>query len=215
MTLRKKARTKFVRYLGKQFRDDKTLLQVYSRDMAELPSTTKLLIKNIPDGIILPRNIKDIQQAYKVANETRVPLIPRSAGTSGFGGSIPYKKGVILDGKGLESDIIVEPFDQSVLVSPSMVFSELQRYLKMQGVSLCVFPSSYYSATLGGFIAHGGYGVGSAQYGGWTFLSTRVFIIIFTSKRTIITFTRTPSVRHLPTIHKNRVLFIYVLAKFR
>ncbi len=166
MTLRKKARNKFVKHLGKQFRDDKTLLQVYSRDMAELPSTTKLLIRNIPDGIILPRNIKDIQQAYKVANETKVPLIPRSAGTSGFGGSIPYKKGVILDGKGLESDIIVEPFDQSVLVSPSMVFSELQRYLKMQGVSLCVFPSSYYSATLGGFIAHGGYGVGSAQYGG-------------------------------------------------
>ncbi|MEE9410897.1 MAG: FAD-binding oxidoreductase, partial [Candidatus Heimdallarchaeota archaeon] len=166
MALKKKARSRFIRYLGKQFRDDSTILQLYSRDMAELPSLTKILYKNIPDAVILPRNTEDIQKIYQIANENNVSITPRSGGTAGFGGAITYKKGIVVDCKGIESELYIDPLEQTVTASPSIIFSDLQRQLKQQGFSLCAFPSSYYSATIGGWIAHGGFGVGSSQYGG-------------------------------------------------
>ena len=166
MTLKNKIRTKFVRLLGKGFRDDETTLRIYSRDLADLPSLTRLFYNSFPDAVALPTNVDEVSRLYKLATESKVPITPRSGGTAGFGGSITYKKGIIVDVKGLESELLIEPFDQSVLVSPSTVISELQRKLKLQGFSLCSYPSSFHSATIGGWIAHGGYGVGSAQYGG-------------------------------------------------
>jgi len=166
MTLKKKVRAKFVKHLGKQFREDDTSLRVYSRDMSDLPSLTKIFFKNTPDAIILPKTVDEVQKLYELATENKVAITPRSGGTTGFGGSVTYNKGIILDVKGLESETLIEPIDQSVTVSPSIIFSELQRYLKLNGFSLCSFPSSFYSATVGGWIAHGGYGIGSAKYGG-------------------------------------------------
>ncbi|MHA2358058.1 MAG: FAD-binding oxidoreductase [Candidatus Heimdallarchaeaceae archaeon] len=166
MTLKKKTRAKFVRHLGKQFKEDDTSLRIYSRDMSDLPSITKMFFKSVPDAIILPKTINEVQKLYELATENRVPVTPRSGGTTGFGGSVTYNKGIILDVKGLESEILIEPIDQSVTVNPSIIFSDLQRYLELDGFSLCSFPSSFHSATVGGWIAHGGYGIGSAKYGG-------------------------------------------------
>ena len=166
MTLKNKIRTKFVRLSGKGFRDDETTLRIYSRDLADLPSLTRLFYNSFPDAVVLPTSVDETKKLYELATENNVPITPRSGGTAGFGGSITYKKGIIVDVKGLESELLIEPFDQSVLVSPSTVISELQRKLKLQGFSLCSYPSSFHSATIGGWIAHGGYGVGSAQYGG-------------------------------------------------
>ncbi len=166
MTLKKKARSRFVRFLGKQLREDRTTLQIYSRDMADLPSLVSIFFQNIPDGVILASSVKDIQTIYSVANETKTPITQRAAGTAGLGGSITYKKGLVIDTKGFEQHYLVNPLDQTVVVSPSYVFSDLQRKLKLEGFSLCSYPSSYHSATIGGWIAHGGHGIGSAQYGG-------------------------------------------------
>lgn len=166
MVLKKKTRLRFIRYLGKHFRDDRTTLHIYSRDMAELPPLTKIMFQSTPDAVILPRTIEDVQRIYQLANETSVPITLRSGGTAGFGGAITYKKGIVVDGKGIESEIFVEPLEQSVTSSPSMIFSDMQRILNLQGFSLCAYPSSYNSATIGGWISHGGYGVGSSQYGG-------------------------------------------------
>ena len=166
MTLKKTTRTRFTRYLGKNFRDDYTTLQIYSRDMSNLPKVVKLFVGNLPDGVIQVRNTEDMQKIYEIANETRVPITQRGGGTAGFGGSVPYKKGVVVDTKGLESHFLVDPLELTVTTSPSIVFSDLQRQLNLEGFSLCSYPSSFHSATVGGWIAHGGYGIGSIQYGG-------------------------------------------------
>ncbi len=166
MTLKKTTRTSFTRHLGKNFKDDYTTLQVYSRDMADLPKQVKLFIGNVPDGVIQVRTKEDMQKIYQIANETKVPITQRSGGTAGFGGSVPYKKGVVVDTKGLEHHFLVDPLELTVTTNPSVVFSDLQRQLNLEGFSLCAYPSSFHSATVGGWIAHGGHGIGSIQYGG-------------------------------------------------
>ena len=166
MTLKKSARTRFVRFIGKKMRDDLTTVNVYSRDMADLPSLVKIFFKNIPDGVILPNSIEDLQTIYAIANETKTPITQRGAGTAGLGGSMTYNGGLVVDTKGLEPKFFFDPLEQTVTIHPSYVFSDLQRELKLQGLSLCAYPSSYHSGTIGGWIAHGGHGIGSAQYGG-------------------------------------------------
>ena len=163
--MKKKARTKFVRFFRKQMKEDKTSVLVYSRDVSELPSLTKLLFNNIPDGIILPNTAEDVQKIFELANETKTPIVPRSNGTTGFGGCIPYNKGLVVDCKGLKREILIEPIDQTVTTHPGIIFADLQKKLKLQGFSLCSYPSSYHSATIGGWISHGGHGIGSIQYG--------------------------------------------------
>ncbi len=166
MTLKKNTRISFTRHLGKNFKDDYTTLQVYSRDMADLPKLVKPFIGNVPDGVIQVRTKEDMQKIYEIANETKVPITQRGGGTAGFGGSVPYKKGIVVDTKGLEHHFLVDPLELTVTINPSVVFSDLQRQLELEGFSLCSYPSSFHSATVGGWIAHGGYGVGSIQYGG-------------------------------------------------
>ncbi|MHA1954591.1 MAG: FAD-binding oxidoreductase [Candidatus Heimdallarchaeaceae archaeon] len=166
MTLKNKVRTKFVRHLGKCFRDDETTIRIYSRDLADLPPLTRLFYNSTADAVVLPSTTDEVKKLFELATENKIPITPRSGGTAGLGGCVTYKKGIIVDVKGLESELLIEPFDQSVLVSPSTVISELQRQLNLQGFSLCSYPSSFHSATIGGWIAHGGYGVGSAKFGG-------------------------------------------------
>ncbi|MHA1397286.1 MAG: FAD-binding oxidoreductase [Candidatus Heimdallarchaeaceae archaeon] len=168
MTLKKKVRTKFVKYFSKRFRDDKTTLMMYARDMSDLPSPVKLLFKTIPNGVILPQSTEEIQKIFKLAKENNISIVPRGNGTAGFGGAVVYNKGIVVDCKGIESEIFLDPFEQSVIVPPSILFNDLQKKLKLDGFSLCVHPSSIYSATVGGWISHGGYGVGSVKYGGAT-----------------------------------------------
>ena len=166
MTLKKNARSRFVRFIGKKLREDHSTLKVYSRDMADLPSLVKIFFKNTPDGVIMANTVEDMQTIYAIANETKTPITQRGAGTAGLGGSITYNGGLVVDTKGFETKFFFDPLEQTVTIHPSYVFSDLQRELKLQGLSLCSYPSSYHSATVGGWIAHGGHGIGSAQYGG-------------------------------------------------
>ncbi len=166
MTLNKKARSRFVRFIGKKLREDKTTLMVYSRDMSDLPSLVSIFFRNIPDGVILANTVEDIQTIYSIANETKTPITQRAAGTAGLGGCVTYNGGLVVDTKGFEHKLFFDPLEQTVTITPSYVFSDLQRELKLQGLSLCSYPSSFHSATVGGWIAHGGYGFGSAKYGG-------------------------------------------------
>ncbi|MCE7742759.1 MAG: FAD-binding oxidoreductase [Candidatus Heimdallarchaeota archaeon] len=166
MTLKRNVRSRFVRFIGKKLREDRTTLQVYSRDMSDLPSLVSIFFKNIPDGVILASSVEDIQTIYSIANETKTPITQRAAGTAGLGGSVTYNGGLVVDTKGFEQKFFFDPLEQTVTINPSYVFSDLQRELKLQGLSLCSYPSSYHSATIGGWIAHGGHGIGSAQYGG-------------------------------------------------
>jgi FAD/FMN-containing dehydrogenase len=97
MTLKTRARSKFSRAFGKNFQDTLIIRLLYSRDIVALPSITKLVVSNIPDGVVLIKEIEDIVKVFQIANEEKIPVIPRLGATSGFGGCLPYKKGVVVD----------------------------------------------------------------------------------------------------------------------
>ena len=61
--------------------EDETELLVYECD--GLP-----LFKNRPDVVVFPRTTEQVAQVVRIANEFRIPFLPRGAGTGLSGGAL-------------------------------------------------------------------------------------------------------------------------------
>jgi FAD/FMN-containing dehydrogenase len=108
------------------------------------------------------------QEVFKVAAlcyRLGVPLTARGAGTGNYGQSVPLHGGVVLDTSGLDQ---VRSFDSATGVlsaEPGCRLFDLDQWLQPKGWALRLAPSTWRTATLGGFIAGGSSGVGSLRWG--------------------------------------------------
>ena len=72
--------------------------EMYSHDIGDLPPVMmKMLFRNMPDYVVQPRNINEIQTILRFANEYKIPVTTRGAASWGFGGVIPVKGGIVID----------------------------------------------------------------------------------------------------------------------
>ncbi len=139
----------------------------YSRDS----STQKLLevkagrISQLPDVVVLPKNEEEISQVLKLANENKIPVVPYGGGSGVCGAAIPSKGGISLDVKRLDQILSLDAQNLKVKVQPGIVGEILERRLNEAGYTLGHFPSSIYSATLGGYLACRSAGQLSTKYG--------------------------------------------------
>lgn len=138
---------------------------VYSHDMGVLPSQVMKLIDNIPDAVVQPVSVEEIILVTKLAGDYKCPLIPRGSGTSGFGGALPTRGGIILDLVRLNKVVSIDTNNQTVTVEPGVVWGDLQDYLQARGFALRLYPSSAPSASVAGWVAQGGSGYGSYEFG--------------------------------------------------
>ncbi|MGY5875391.1 MAG: NADH-quinone oxidoreductase subunit NuoB [Candidatus Thorarchaeota archaeon] len=154
----------------KQLFGDRTItakaeLIIHASDVGALPKQVGLMMNHKPDAIVQPLTPEDVQTLYKFANEEKVPLVPRGAGTSGYGGAIPRKGGIIVDMRRMDSILEIDAENLTVTTEPGISWSNLQFELNRQNLDLRCYPSSSLSATVGGWVAQGGDGIGSLKYG--------------------------------------------------
>lgn len=138
---------------------------VYSHDMGVLPSQVMKLIDNMPQAVAQPVSAEEVMAVIKLANEHKWPLVPRGSGTSGFGGALPTRGGIVLDFTRMNKIIGIDDQKLTVAVEPGAVWSELEDNLKARGYGLRLYPSSAPSASVAGWVAQGGSGYGSYEYG--------------------------------------------------
>src|SRR3990170_2889449 len=70
--------------------DDPETLKSYSKDYSLTPSC-------LPFYIAIPKDTFAIQKIVRLANETRIPLIPLSSGIHLHGGTVPSQGGIVID----------------------------------------------------------------------------------------------------------------------
>ncbi|ADG81421.1 FAD-binding and (Fe-S)-binding domain-containing protein [Thermincola potens] len=150
---------------GDRVRFNKVERLVYSHDMGVLPSQVMKLIDTMPDAVAQPVSEEEVIAATNLAREFSWPLIPRGSGTSGFGGALPTRGGIVLDFVRMNRIIAVDEHNLTVTVEPGVVWGDLQEYLQAKGFDLRLYPSSTPSATVAGWVAQGGSGYGSFEYG--------------------------------------------------
>ncbi len=138
---------------------------LYSHDVANLPSAVEKMVLKTADAVVQPVSTEEVLQLVKFARTKKIPLVPRGAATSGYGGVIPIKGGIVVSFTHLNKVIKIDKANKTVTVQPGVIWQKLDNILHEEGLGLCLYPSSAPGATVGGWIAQGGSGIGSYEYG--------------------------------------------------
>ncbi len=157
----------------------KTERRLYGHDIAALPGLIKpLLGDTIPDAVVQPETEKELVSLVHWARENNIPLTPRGKATSGYGGVLPLKQGLVIDFYRMNRIIRIDPDGLTATVQAGVVWEKLDLALGREGLTLRLYPGSYPSSTVGGWLAQGGAGIGSYE-AGWfrdNVVSTRVVL---------------------------------------
>ncbi|HEY9162641.1 MAG TPA: FAD-binding protein [Desulfomonilia bacterium] len=140
-------------------------LETYSHDIGDVPQImTKTFFKTMPDFVVQPRNVVEIQKVLKFANDKKFPVIARGAASWGFGGVIPTNSGIVMDLSPMRRILNLDVEKKTVTVEAGARWSDIDITAKKNGLCLMSYPSSKFS-TVGGWISTGGYGINSFRYG--------------------------------------------------
>ena len=153
-------------HFGERFTQDPTECLLYSHDISAMPSLISPLISNtVPDAIVKPKTEEELVELLRFAHHRHIPLTPRGKSSSGYGGAIPIRGGIVVDFFHFNNVTNVDKNNLTITVQAGLVWERLEQILNKQGLALRLYPTSAPSSTVGGWLAQGGAGIGSYQYG--------------------------------------------------
>jgi Fe-S oxidoreductase/FAD/FMN-containing dehydrogenase len=151
---------------GQRVTFHKTERKLYGHDIAAMPGLFKPLIGDTtPEAVVQPESEAELGQLVRFAAENNIPLTPRGKATSGYGGAVPLKKGIVVDFYRMKKVLHIDPKAKIATVEAGVVWEKLDIELAKHGLTLRLYPTSYPSSTAGGWLAQGGAGIGSYEAG--------------------------------------------------
>ncbi|ACK65471.1 FAD linked oxidase domain protein [Rippkaea orientalis PCC 8801] len=115
------------------------------------------------DLVVRPNNEEEVIQIAQTCVKYKIPLTVRGAGTGNYGQCIPLKGGIILDTTKMNRILSLDP--GTACVETGVKMAAFDKKAREIGWELRMAPSTYRTATIGGFIAGGSGGMGSITYG--------------------------------------------------
>jgi FAD/FMN-containing dehydrogenase/Fe-S oxidoreductase len=146
-----------------ELRLDNLHLLLYAQDAS--------IYRELPLGVVFPKNKFDLQKIVNFAIQHKIPLIPRGGGTS-LGGQVVGHALIIDLGRYLNRIIELNSNDMTVTVEPGVVREELNRYLAPHGLMFAPETSTSNRCMIGGMIGNNSCGTNSIKYG-----STRDYVV--------------------------------------
>ncbi|MEM1539089.1 MAG: FAD-binding oxidoreductase [Candidatus Bathyarchaeia archaeon] len=126
-------------------------------------SARALLGGEVPEAVVRPGSVKEVQEIVLWANETKTPLYPRGGG-SALWAAIPAKKGVVVDMTRMNKILTIDEDGLCCVVEPGITYEELKTALRKHSLSLLMEPGNAVTGTVGGHFASHGTGRGSGIY---------------------------------------------------
>ena len=121
--------------------------------------------KKVPDVVVFPTSTEQVVAVVRLCNELNVPFIPRGAGTSLAGGTLPIGGGVMITLTKMKRILEVNVRDRYAVVEPGLVNLHLTNHLKETGYHYAPDPSSQGACTIGGNVATNSGGPHTLKYG--------------------------------------------------
>lgn len=138
---------------------------LYSLDQGEVPGRLHRLLRvGLPRGVAQPKTVGELERIMRFARQTRTPVVPRGAASSAYGGVLTPPGALVLDLSWLRRIVRVDPEGLTATVEAGVRWSDLHRALEPEGLDIRSSPTNVFS-TIGGWVATGGYGIGSTRYG--------------------------------------------------
>ncbi|MEL7224126.1 MAG: FAD-binding oxidoreductase [Cyanobacteria bacterium J06576_12] len=127
------------------------------------PILAEQLKAKTADLVVIPQTETEVLAVAKACVEQRIPLTVRGAGTGNYGQAIPLAGGVVLDMSAMKSVKWVKP--GRACVQSGAKLAAIDRVTRPEGWEIRMAPSTYRTATIGGFVGGGSGGIGSVMYG--------------------------------------------------
>ena len=141
-------------------------LQRFSRDAFDYsPVLHAQLDRCQADLVVRPLNVEAVASLAAACFRHQVPLTLRGTGTGNYGQSVPLQGGVVMLTSALNKVRHIDRQTGIVTVEPGCSLRDLDQQLRNEGRQLRLLPSTWRSATIGGFLAGGSGGIGSIRWG--------------------------------------------------
>ena len=117
---------------------------LYSRDQSDIPRVLRTFIfRSMPDAVVQPLSVDALRSVMKRAAEEAIPIIPRGAASSPFGGSVPVAGGLVVDMSRMDRIIEIDPDAATTTVQAGARWANIDlRYPPTASVFPPVHPAS-------------------------------------------------------------------------
>ena len=141
-------------------------LKRFSKDFFDYsPILLKELKDCIADIVVRPLSVDAIIFVAEICRKYSTPLTIRGSGTGNYGQCVPLEGGVVMVMSGLRK---IRKFDSKsgeITVESGCLLRDINDELIKHGRQLRLLPSTWRSASIGGFVAGGSGGIGSVRWG--------------------------------------------------
>jgi len=127
------------------------------------PILQRQLADKRADLVVRPASETEVLRVAQLCVQRRIPLTLRGAGTGNYGQCVPLEGGIVLDTTKLNQVRWLR--DGLACIEPGVRLAAFDREARPQGWEWRMYPSTYRTATIGGFIGGGSGGIGSINYG--------------------------------------------------
>lgn len=152
-------RESMLRLLGpERFRDDQETLVTHSYDATPM-------LQSLPDAVVYPETTAEVQHILKLANEHRIPIVPRGAASNLCGGTVPVQGGMVVAMSRMNQLLELDSDNLTATVQPGLNTKRFHQEVERRRLFYPPDPSSMVISTLGGNIMEGAGGLRGLKYG--------------------------------------------------
>ncbi len=137
----------------------------FPEDVLPYTLDASIIYKGTPVCVVRPHSTEEVSKIVKFANENKIPVVPRGAGTNLVGAVVPPNGGIVVDLTGMNRILEINTVDLTCTVEAGVVHAKLESELAKYGLFWPPDPGSSDSCTMGGVIAMNAGGMRALKYG--------------------------------------------------
>ncbi|MEM7820529.1 MAG: FAD-linked oxidase C-terminal domain-containing protein [Candidatus Aenigmatarchaeota archaeon] len=118
-----------------------------------------------PIAVVFPKSTAEASNLVKLAEELKIPLVARGAGSSAVGGAMPIEGSIVVCFSLANAIKKISMEDRVAIVEPGVITKEIQKAAERIGLFYPPDPASSEHSTIGGNIATNAGGLRAVKYG--------------------------------------------------
>ncbi len=128
----------------------------YSSELAERIAMSReplsnIVGKHLPDYVVMPGSVEEIQEIMKAANEENVPVYPYSRGTNVYGFTLPLENGISLDLHRMDRILEINEETMTATVEPGVTWGKLRKEALKKNLMIIPILGPHSGGVIGNF----------------------------------------------------------------
>jgi D-lactate dehydrogenase len=119
----------------------------------------------LPEAVLFPTSHDQVVAIVRLANQHRIALTARGAGSGNVGGAMPVPGSVVVSFECMQRIIEIDAVNRLVVVEPGVVTDEIDRLARKHGLMYAPDPGSGAYCRIGGNLAMNAAGPRAVKYG--------------------------------------------------